>query len=102
MQPVEAVPADVIAAAPGIPPGAVDLAALQAPDEVEENATFIEHIDGAIDYVQTLRAGVGNSPAGREFSICLTHLEDVQMRFNRGMALVKHGRITTADLEKEQ
>lgn len=80
---------------------AIDLTPPPVTEPEEEKATLIEHLEAAIDYVQTARADCTGPIAAREFSIAITALEDAQMRWTRGMAVELHGRVTPHDLEKE-
>lgn len=59
--------------------------------------TIKQHIDAAITALETHR-GDDRSPAAREFSLAITHLEDAQMRATRGLA-IRQGKFNPADLE---
>jgi hypothetical protein len=64
-----------------------------------EGATFVELANRAQARAVELR-NAAPGPAAREFALAITALEDAQMRFTRGMAMVK-GRFAPADLERD-
>lgn len=61
--------------------------------------TVVETISELTNEIEDHKLYCNNQGAAREFSIALTALEDVQMRFTRGLAIVQ-GKFNPADLEK--
>lgn len=62
-------------------------------------SSTVELIGLVEDGIELARRRVGQSPAGREFSLAITALEDAQMRFTRGLAREK-GVFRPVDLER--
>lgn len=75
----------------------------------ERGRTFVEAIAYATeiavarksDAAAQVPAEDGSGPAAREFALAMTHLEEAQMRFTRGMAKVQ-SKYAPVDLERDQ
>jgi hypothetical protein len=65
----------------------------------DDVSTFVELVAEATEKADAHRRTYGGSAAGREFALAVTALEDAQMRFTRGLAMVQ-GKFAPADLEK--
>lgn len=64
-----------------------------------DSLTTKQHIDAALTSLDAHRAGCApGDPAGREFSLAITHLEDAKMRLTRGLAK-RTGVFNEVDLE---
>lgn len=61
--------------------------------------TVVERIKELENEIEDHKLYCNHQGAAREFSIALTALEDVQMRFTRGLAKLQ-GKFDPADLEK--
>lgn len=62
-----------------------------------ETITYSSHISALIEGLTELRDEEGRSPAARELSLAITHLEDAQMRINRAGVLRKGQPLEPAD-----
>lgn len=62
--------------------------------------TVKQLVDQAVDRVRAVQ-GDHRDPGAREFALAITHLEDAQMRFTRGLA-IRQGKFNPVDLEKSE
>lgn len=68
--------------------------------QIVEMPTTVELLQEVAERIDNYKKGVGQSAAGREFSLAATANEDTIMRFNRGMAEMK-GTRRDFDFEKD-
>ena len=47
--------------------------------------TIVDALNEALTLLDSMRSLANGTPAGREFSLAITALEDAQMRFERGL-----------------
>lgn len=62
-----------------------------------DDYTVVELLERAAQRIKNTSNDGGR--VAREFAIAVTHIEDAQMRFTRGLAMVQ-GKFAPADMEK--
>jgi hypothetical protein len=72
---------------------------IEARETTVQSRTFVELIGEATEKADALRRTYQGAQAGREFALAITALEDAQMRFTRGLAMVQD-KFAPVDLEK--
>lgn len=67
-------------------------------EELVREPTFIETLNAARQEADRRRGHASGSPAGREFALACTALEDAMMRYNRGRSM-QEGVFSTYDFD---
>ena len=64
--------------------------------------TFVQSINTLISEANLNRTDAVDGRAKREYALAITALEDAQMRFNRGRAIVANGEVTPFDFDTKE
>lgn len=67
---------------------------------VDEEVTVAELLTAAAARIEEYREAQAGSPAGRDFALSITHLEDARSRFNSGVYRMK-GTYAPSDAERQ-